>query len=102
EHGLTLVVSDVPTAEQFGRIAQRMNRLVKVHCQIDSGMGRQGFDLANAVQDIQFLTRISHVDIEGVCTHFPTADKEDDEFTLNQFKAFRNVLRQLEREGIPY
>ena len=102
EHGLTLVVADVPTAEHLGRIAQRMNRLVKVHCQVDSGMGRQGFDLGTAVSEIQFLTRISHIDIEGVCTHFPTADKKDDEFTLNQFKAFRGVLRQLEREGIPY
>jgi len=102
EHGLTLVVADVPTAEQLGRIAQRAGRLVKVHCQIDSGMGRQGFDIGSAVSEIQFLTRISHIDIEGVCTHFPTADKPDDEFTMNQFKAFRGALRQLEREGIPY
>lgn len=102
EFGLTLVVADVSTAEQLGRIAQRMNRIVKVHCQIDSGMGRQGFDLGTAVTDIQFLTRISHIDIEGICTHFPTADRLDDEFTQNQFKAFRTLLRQLEREGIPY
>jgi len=102
EHNLTLVIADRATAENLGDIARRANRVVPVHCQIDSGMGRQGFDIETAATEIQFLTRISHIDIEGLCTHFPIANKKDDEFTLNQVRAFRNVAKQLERAGIPF
>jgi alanine racemase len=102
EYGLTLVLADRDTAEHLGEIARKANRVVPVHCQIDSGMGRQGFDIESAANDIQFLTRISHIDIEGLCTHFPIANKKDDEFTLNQVRAFKNVAKQLERAGIPF
>lgn len=102
EYGLTLVVADLATAEKLGELARRANRVVAIHCQIDSGMGRQGFDIETAAQDIQFLTRISHVDIEGICTHFPIANKRDEEFTLNQIRAFRQVAKSLERAGIPF
>lgn len=102
EYNLTLIVADVATAEHLGELARKANRVVPVHCQIDSGMGRQGFDIEKAAQDIQFLTRISHIDIEGLCTHFPVANKRDDEFTLNQIRSFRQVAKNLERAGIPF
>jgi alanine racemase len=102
EHRLTLMIADVGTAEMLGAMAHKVNRVVRVHCQVDSGMGRQGFALETAPQDIQYLTRISHIDIEGIATHFPTAEKPEDAFTLNQIKSFRQVLKQLDKLGIPY
>lgn len=102
EHRLTLMIADVATAELLGEMAHKVNRVVRVHCQVDSGMGRQGFALESAPQDIQFLTRISHIDIEGIATHFPSAEKAEDPFTLNQIKSFRQLLKQLDKLGIPY
>ena len=102
EHRLTLVLADVQTAEAMGDIAQRANRVVPVHCIVDTGMGRQGFNFATAVDDIQYITRISHIDIEGIATHFPVADRVDDAFTLEQIKEFKQVLKSLERAGIPF
>jgi alanine racemase len=102
EHGLTLVLADLPTAEHLGELARRANRVVPVHCQVDTGMGRQGFNSDTAVNDIQLITRISHIDIEGICTHFPVANRKEDEYTINQVRTFRNVTRQLERAGIPF
>jgi len=102
EHRLTLTIADVATAELIGEIAHRLNRVVRVHCKIDSGMGRQGFALESAPDDIQYITRISRIDIEGIATHFPVADKAEDGFTHNQIKAFKQVLKQLDKRGIPY
>src|SRR5690606_16888592 len=68
EHRLTLAISDVATAELLGDLAHRANKVVSVHCKIDTGMGRQGFSQETAAQDIQFITRISHIDIEGLLT----------------------------------
>jgi alanine racemase len=102
EHGLRLTISDVRTAERVGELARRANKVVPVHCKVDTGMGRQGFDMDSAVSDLLHLTRISHIDIEGICTHFPVADLPRDPFTNNQIKAFKQVLNQLDKEGIPY
>lgn len=102
EHRLTLTLSDVESIEHLGEIAHRANRVASIHCKIDSGMGRQGFSLENAADRLQAVTRISHVDIEGVCTHFPTADLPDDTFTQSQIKSFRQLLNAMDKRGIPY
>jgi alanine racemase len=102
EHDLRIMVSDVATAEGIGEQARRINKVVTIHCKIDTGMGRQGFDVETALNDILFLTRISHVDIEGIATHFPIADTVRDPFTANQLRIFKHFLKQLEKQGIPY
>jgi len=65
-------------------------------------MGRQGFAVDGAVKDIQALTRISHIDIEGIATHFPAANEPDHAFTQDQIKQFKHVLRDIEKKGIPF
>ncbi len=102
EYDLRLSISDVAIAERVGELARRANRIVPIHCKIDTGMGRQGFPVDIAVAEMLRLTRISHIDIEGVSTHFPIADNARDAYTANQVRQFRHVLRQLEKEGIPY
>lgn len=102
EHNFRIMISHTSAAERLGEIARKANKVAPVHCKIDSGMGRQGFDIENAERSIMYLTRISNIDIEGVATHFPAADLRDDPFTLNQIKAFRHLLKQLDKQGIPY
>lgn len=102
EQNLRIMVSDVQVAEQLGEIARRVNEVVAIHCKVDSGMGRQGFEIDQAVRRLQYLTRISNVDIEGIATHFPVAELKDDPFTINQIKSFKYFLRQLDKGGIPY
>lgn len=101
-HDLTLAVSDVETAARIGELAREAGRLATVHCKVDTGMGRQGFSLEEAPGALQQIARITHVDLEGVGTHFPAADEPDDPGTMAQIKAFRQLLRQLERMGVPF
>ncbi|MCC6143881.1 MAG: alanine racemase [Candidatus Hydrogenedentes bacterium] len=102
EFRLTFFLADVDTAEALGEIASRANRVIPIHCMIDTGFSRQGFPFDQALHDLQYLTRISHIDIEGIATHFPVADKVEDPFTYNQIKQFRQLLKQLDKSGIPY
>jgi len=101
-YGLTLMLSDVRTAELLGEMARKANTVAPVHCMIDTGMNRQGFALETAADEIQYLTRISHIDIEGIGTHFPTANVVDDVLTYGQIKAFKQLLKRLEKDGTPY
>jgi alanine racemase len=102
QNGLHLTLSDLKTAERIGEIARKANRIVDVHCEIDTGMGRQGFQIDVEPKAILKITRISNVDIEGIFTHFPDADRDDSTFTLNQIKIFRQQLRDLSDTGIPF
>lgn len=102
EYNLRVMISDTSTAERLGDLAQKAKKVVPVHCKVDSGMGRQGFEIEQAVRDMLFLTRISNIDIEGIATHFPVADLQADPFTMNQIKSFKHFLKQLDRRGVPY
>ena len=102
EFRLRLTISDVATAERLGDAARKQKRVAQVHCEIDTGMGRQGFLAETAVADVLAITRVSNVDIEGISTHFPSADAANDQFTVNQVKIFRQLLKQLEKQGVPY
>lgn len=101
-HGLRLTASSTSIAERLGDLARRANKVVPIHGKIDSGMGRQGFNIDTAVEELLSLTRISHIDIEGICTHFPTANMASDAYTQNQIRAFKHLLKQLDKEGVPY
>ena len=102
EFDLRPMISDVAIADRLGEIVRKTNKVVPIHCKVDSGMGRQGFEIDQAVRNMLYLTRVSHIDIEGVATHFPTADLANDPFTTDQIKAFRHLLRQLDKRGVPY
>lgn len=102
EYDLRLTLSDTACAEKVGELARRANRVVPVHCKIDTGMGRQGYPMDNVVNDLLHLTRISHIDIEAISTHFPVADWMSDPFTAQQIKQFRHILKSLAKAGIPF
>ncbi len=101
-HKLRLSVSDLGLAEKLGDEARKARSVVNVHCEIDTGMGRQGFAVHDAATQLRNLTRISHVDIEGIYTHFATAEHPEDGFADQQLRAFRQLMRDLETEGVPY
>jgi alanine racemase len=101
-HDLRITLSSVAAAERIGDLARRANKVVPVHCKVDTGMGRQGFSLETAVDDLRRLTHISHIDIEGICTHFAVADVAGDPFTDLQIKRFKQLLRQIDKGGTPY
>lgn len=102
EHRLRVMLSSIGPAEKLGELARRANKVVPLHCKIDTGMGRQGFGPDSAVGDLLNLTRISHVDIEAVCTHFAVAEDAKDPFTNQQIRLFKQLLKQVEKEGVPF
>jgi len=102
EADMRLVVGDAEAGEHFGELARAAGKVAAVHCKIDTGMGRQGFAVESALEGLRFLTRISHLDIEGVMTHFPGAEKPNGAYEQEQLRAFKRLLAEMNKEGIPY
>lgn len=91
ENGLITAITNLEEATALGRIAAEKNTLARVHVAIDTGMGRIGAD-ANKLEDLLHqLTRIDHLSVEGLYSHFPSADESDQNFTLQQIEHFKNA-----------
>ena len=102
QYQLTLTVVDKTTAQELGALAHSSGRVAAVHCKIDTGMGRQGINYEEALDTLQFISRITHLDLQGIFTHFPSADVPDDAFTQNQIRDFKQLLKQVDKAGYPY
>lgn len=102
QYKLTLVLSDTGLADKLGAFAAQANWTAPVHIKVDTGMGRQGAALDDALNTIQYMSRIVHVDIQGICTHFSSSEIQEDSFTYGQIKKFKSLMKQIDKIGIPY
>jgi alanine racemase len=92
------------TLEQAGRMAEAARRAglrAPVHVEVDTGMGRTGFDSAAALSALRAIVAEPALELEGVFTHFPDSDGEDLAFTRRQVALFDELLARLDAEGIP-
>lgn len=64
-------------------------RVARVHLKVDTGMGRWGVPNADALDALDRLRSTAGVEVEGLMTHFATADDEDSDFFDQQLDRFR-------------
>lgn len=77
----------------------RGNKKVKIHIDVDTGMGRLGMlphEILSVAREVAMLDNVS---IEGIYTHFSSADF-DKEYTSLQLKTFYNVIQELRKEHL--
>ena len=70
---------------------------LKTHVIIDTGMSRVGFNHVDAVEKIHDLMSDKRLKIEGLYTHFSSADEVDPAFTKIQYERFKNVAKHFEQ-----
>jgi alanine racemase len=81
--------------------ACRLGRKARVHVKIDTGMGRLGFPATReTVEIICRLARLRGLELEGIYTHFASADEPDKSYTEEQFRKLQQVLSQLAAQGV--
>lgn len=93
---LTISISDLPTLDSWAAAAGRHGPL-DFHVEIDTGMGRAGFDWRETPQWGPGVRERcgEHVRWTGVFTHFHGADSADPTATLAQWERFQDALAQL-------
>lgn len=90
----TPCISSIAEAEHFNRLAAAHGTCLKVHISVDTGMGRGGFVAELLPEKLAELERLENLEIEGIGSHLPSAD-EDEEFTLRQFAKFEAIVSEL-------
>ncbi len=114
-HRLTQAVYTFEAAEALSDAAARLQARPRVHIKVDTGMGRLGLlpDSprismlgkhlpGNAQRVIESISRLPHLEIEGIFTHFATADSQDKTYTLQQLERFLEFLDKLKVHGLEF
>jgi alanine racemase len=98
-HDLRVTLPDHDFAAALSQAAYRAGKLVPVHIEVDTGMGRSGHLPAQA-QDIAVrAAALPGLLVEGVYTHFPVSDT-DVEFTRAEMHAFAAIVARLRQAGV--
>lgn len=80
--------------------AGRPGRAMGVHVKVDSGMHRVGAPPAEAVQVATAVHERPELRLDGLWTHFATADDPDPSFTEQQCARFDDVVARLAETGV--
>jgi alanine racemase len=71
------------------------------HLKVDTGMGRIGLQPADLPEFVEAARRTPEVAVEGLCTHFASADLEDRALTERQVALFNQAAEVMARGGLP-
>ncbi len=84
--------------EMAQQLHERLNKKLKVHIKLDTGMNRIGINKDDAKDFIQKVLNTSCVELEGIFTHF--ADVENQELFERQIKEFQEIVEPYKNSNI--
>ena len=112
---LTQTVYSYRTAEGLSKVATATGKKIKVHLKVDTGMGRlgilappdcstvQGESAANdMLREVESIVRLAGIEVEGIYTHFATADSSEKSYAKKQLEIFTEVLEKLRFAGLEF
>ena len=89
---VTLTIVAEPEVSAVGRVARRIGVEAVVHVKIDTGMGRSGVRPEWAPRLVARVRRERGLSLEGLYTHFATADEADKAFAREQLRRFLGAV----------
>lgn len=101
KYNIEQTVYSYEIAKEISKVAVKSNRVAKIHIALDTGMGRIGFlPDKESIDEIDKLNKLLNIQIEGIFSHFASADEKDKTYTKLQFNKFLWVCNNLEERGI--
>ncbi len=93
-------ICDLHGAVYLNELAKKNKQRVKIHLKIETGMGRLGLDAEEVIPIINKLNELKNLEIQGIYTHFSTADEADKEYTYRQFAIFKKIMNHIQNNQI--
>lgn len=98
---LTPCLYSLPVAEAVIRAAEDAAQPIGVHIEVDTGMHRTGLSPDEAVDLLRQLAELDSVRVEGIMTHFASADDpSEDDFSRSQLERLELVLDEVRALGL--
>jgi alanine racemase len=96
-NGITATVVQARDGLALARAAGRLGTVVDVHVKVDTGLTRYGAPPAEVPSLVRLLRGLPTVRLEGLYSHFASADEEDRSFTEDQLHRLYEVVAAVER-----
>ena len=94
-------VFTIDQAKKINEEAKQMGKKMAVHIAIDTGMNRIGFKPTKESADIiKEINDMENIEVEGIFTHFHSADDSDLTSAHKQKKLFSDFLELLHSMGV--
>ena len=100
---LTITLYSLEAAQAASRAALALRKSIAVHVKVDTGMGRLGIraeQIDEVVQLVKGIRELPGLELEGIFTHFATADSSDQTHARLQLARFQHVLQVLEEQHL--
>ena len=98
KYEITQTVCKLSTCEALSDCAKRMSDVAKVHVKVDTGMNRIGVHYSEAAAFVKQVRALADLRVEGIFTHFSSADEADKSYTNLQLERFNNLWKTLPSE----
>jgi alanine racemase len=90
----------IETARARSAAGGAAGRTIPVHIKVDTGMSRYGLLPEEVLEFVRAVQALPNLFIEGIFTHFATADSLDQAHARQQLAVFNEVLAGLQAAGI--
>ena len=98
KNNFTITVHDIDYIKELNKI---INKKIKCHIKIDSGMGRLGIKDKNELKEsYDILNKNKNIIVEGIYSHFATIGVFDKKWD-NQLENFKSITSLIDIEDIP-
>lgn len=98
-YNISATIFTAELAQAFSLAASDLNKNAYVHIKVDSGMGRLGLLPEQVLPFMRALPKRG-LRVEGMYTHFATADEADLSHAHDQLRRFKALLAQLDEAGL--
>ena len=99
-YDLATILCNLPLAQALSKEGRKQNKIVSVHIKLDTGMNRLGVSPKYSTTLLDQIHNLPNLKIEGISTHFSSADNEDLSITQVQIEKFRTTLAKLKNVPI--
>lgn len=90
-------------AERLSKEAKKADKMVTVHIAVDTGMSRIGYQVEEeSADEIARISKLPHIIMEGIFTHFSKADEKDKTASHRQEKLFLDMIAMCEARGVTF
>lgn len=111
-NNIIISVNSYSSASLISSLAEGKGLTAVIHIKTDTGMGRLGIvtdqislhqgkdSQRKTIAEIKAITKLPGLKVEGLYTHFATADSVDKSYANQQFSLFQSLLKELKDSGI--
>jgi len=93
---IALAVYDKKTISCLGEL----NKKIKIHLKIDTGMGRQGIYVSEVGEYINLIKQYKNLELEGACSHLADSDNIINNYTEEQYDIFKQAINKIKELNI--